>query len=135
MSSPSWYAEVPARPPPARPAPSGGAWKKPCTARDAQTGLRCRLLEHPGHPHASERGPFELAAAPGQVTFEKVEGLVAVATSRPEYVLETASGAGGKGTSFAALRPKAAARKSAKARERYRQELAAAAQEGADAAP
>lgn len=78
--SPSWYAQVPTRtaasPPPRRPGLGS------CTAVDASNGLRCKLPAHGDDNHAHERGRFTRVAAPGQVSFPKVEELVARATAR-----------------------------------------------------
>lgn len=82
--SPSWYADVPTRPPARAPAPTtGGRWRKTCGAICAAWGYGCqRLAPHPGLRHRHGRGEFERVAAPGQTSFPRVEQLVAVAESR-----------------------------------------------------
>lgn len=79
--SPNWYAQVPPRPPASPPRPGGGL--KSCSAVDAATGLRCRLPAHGAAAHSHERGRFVRVAAPGQVSFARVEVLVTHATARP----------------------------------------------------
>lgn len=70
------------------PEPLPPTFRKSCTAVSAESGLRCRLLEHPGNNHANERGHFTAVLQPGALPARVLE-LAHVATTQDESHFET----------------------------------------------